>query len=107
MKINTKIYNFYVPELRDVIFIREDFECINGHCTVKMGSKWDGCTCSPDTKKTEIACMVHDALCRYGKELGLKRKVADLWLLKLLKESNFAFAYVYYYAVRTFGFLRF
>lgn len=93
-----------------------------GGITVTGGYAWNGC--SPkfcffdlllgtpegvvhvDTQKpkTYYASLVHDALYQFLPDgLPLKRRHADAFFLRLLKESDFAFGRVYWLAVRLFG----
>lgn len=94
---------------------------INGSC--EEGYAWDGCTPkwefldlvygTPDgrldflTEKpiTYYASMFHDALYQYKEEIKISRITADYLFYKILRESGFFWAPVYYVAVRTFGLL--
>lgn len=102
---NQEDYSFQVPELCGVRFDATYFSCIHGYMTIKKGYAWDGCTLAPDSEKTRLASMVHDALYQYGKQLKLKRKVADLWFQYLLNRESFRWANFYYKGVRFFGWI--
>jgi hypothetical protein len=96
----------------------------DGTITVTRGYSWDGCTPKfylldlvvgtpdgvVDTRsghpKTYHASLIHDALYQFLPEgLPLSRAQADRCFLELLTETNFALRYVYYAAVRIFGWL--
>ena len=98
-------YKLYVPELTGQHLITAYFTCEYGHCTIKKGYAWDGCTGVPDTSKTYYASLVHDALYQYGKIIGLKQLVADRWFLYLLKKHQFRLYWLYYAGVRVFGWM--
>jgi len=102
---NQEDYSFQVPELCGVTFEDTFFSCTHGFMTIKKGYAWDGCTLAPDTDKTHIASMVHDALYQYGKQLKLKRKVADIWFQHLLSSEAFKWSKLYYRGVRMFGWI--
>lgn len=83
---------------------------------IPKGYSWDGC--SPKIKfygnfigtpdfgdKTHDASLVHDALYQYAGKHGLTRRRCDDIFLHLMEKNNFKLAKVYYYAVRTFGWL--
>lgn len=95
-----------------------------GRITVTRGYAWNGCSpkvCffdlllgTPDgvvdatTKrpKTYYASMVHDALYQFlGVGSPLRRRQADACFLRLIGESAFSPRYVYWIAVRAFGWL--
>lgn len=95
-----------------------------GVITVTRGYAWDGCTpkfClldlvvgTPDGvvylgsgfPKTYHASLVHDALYQFLPHgLPLTRKQADQCFLLLMAESEFTLRYIYYLAVRCFGWL--
>ena len=95
-----------------------------GEITVIKGYAWDGCTpkiClfdillgTPDgvvylptgKPKTYYASLVHDALCQFLPDaLPLSRAQADRCFLMLMQQHKFAPRYVYYAAVRAFGWL--
>ncbi len=100
----------------------------NGLITVKgsfeNGYAWDGCTPkfnflqftfgTPDgmmimeTGKpiTYFASMFHDAIYQYKKEVDISRKETDVLFKNLLKEAGFIWWWLYYFAVRTFGWVR-
>ncbi len=105
----------------------------DGTLTVKgsfsKGYAWDGCTPkvnildmtigTPDGKAikhdaekfgekayfpiTYFGSMVHDLLYQYQKCGAWTRKEADLVFLDLLKDAGFFWRYIYYLAVRCFG----
>ncbi len=96
----------------------------DGTITVTRGYSWDGCTPKfyvldlvfgtpdgvVDTRsghpKTYHASLIHDALYQFLPEgLPLSRAQADRCFLELMTETNFALRYVYYAAVRLFGWL--
>jgi len=94
-----------------------------GQARILKGYAWDGCTPkfkfwdlilgTPDgipheeTKrpKTYHASLVHDTLYQFLSCLPLKRRDADKAFLEYMKEYNFAPRYVYYLAVRCFGWI--
>lgn len=95
-----------------------------GVITITRGYAWDGCTPkfylldlvfgTPDgvvllrtgRPKTYYASLVHDALYQFlPDELPLSRAQADRCFLDLMTESGFMLRYVYYFAVRAFGWL--
>lgn len=98
-------YWLFVPELSGCNYRDDYFDCTYGHITIKKGYCWNGCTAAPDTPKTYIASMVHDSLYQYGKQLNLKRIVADKWFRHLLKRESFKFSSLYYWGVRLFGWM--
>ncbi len=102
---NKENYNFFVSELSNKHFVDDYFICIQGQITIKQGYCWNGCTAAPDTPKTYKASMVHDALYQYGKQIGLKRIVADTWFSHLLKRESFKWNALYYWGVRLFGWM--
>jgi hypothetical protein len=94
----------------------------SGIITVTQGYAWNGCSpkfClfdfligtpegvvhkDSEKPKTYYASLVHDALYQFlEKELPLDRKQADGAFLRLMKESEFAPATLYWLAVRLFG----
>ena len=98
----------------------------NGDIVVKgtngKGYAWDGCTPkfnifdlflvgTPDGRTivntgkpiTYYASLVHDILCQYAKDIGIKRKQADKVFLVYLGDFNLR--YLYYATVRIFGIL--
>jgi len=96
----------------------------SGAITVTQGYAWDGCSpkvCifdillgTPDgvvdstTKlpKTYYASLVHDALYQFLLDgLPFTRRQADGCFLRLMGQTGFALRYVYWAAVRTFGWL--
>jgi hypothetical protein len=95
-----------------------------GLITVTRGYAWNGCSpkfClldlligTPDgvvhaetgRPKTYFASMVHDALYQFLRaESPITRRQADEAFLRLLVESEFSWRYVYWAAVRLFGWL--
>ena len=95
-----------------------------GMISVTRGYAWDGCTpkmClfdlvigTPDgvvfletgQPKTYYASLVHDALYQFLPDRPpLTRAQADQCFLLLMAESKFTLRYVYYWAVRAFGWL--
>jgi hypothetical protein len=96
----------------------------SGRITVMRGYSWNGCSpkvClldiligTPDgvvyaptgKPKAYYASLVHDALYQFLLlDQSLKRRHADGFFLRLLGESAFAPRYVYWLAVRLFGWL--
>ena len=96
----------------------------DGTITVTRGYAWDGCTPKfffldvvfgipdgvVDTRtghpRTYHASLIHDALYQFLPEgLPLSRAQADRCFLDLMATRNFALRYVYYAAVRLFGWL--
>ncbi len=94
----------------------------NGRITVTRGYTWNGCSpkfCVFDLfmgtpegvvhrdtglPKTYHASLVHDALYQFLPDgLPLGRRHADAFFRRLLKESDFAPAWLYWLAVRAFG----
>ena len=93
-----------------------------GRITITRGYTWNGCSpkfCVFDIllgtpegvvhvnthrPKTYFASLVHDALYQFLPDAApLKRRDADAFLLRLLKESDFAPRWVYWVATRLFG----
>ena len=91
---------------------------------VTSGYAWDGCTpkfClldlqigTPDgaidsrtkQRKTYYASLVHDSLYQFLLDgLPFSRVQADACFLNLMRETNFAWRYVYWLAVRALGWL--
>ncbi|HEV8400949.1 MAG TPA: hypothetical protein VGQ18_14045 [Gemmatimonadales bacterium] len=96
----------------------------SGRITVMRGYCWNGCSpkfCvfdiligTPDgvvhartgRPKAYYASLVHDALYQFLLlDEALKRRHADGFFLRLMGESSFAPRYIYWVAVRTFGWL--
>lgn len=96
----------------------------SGRITVMKGYAWNGCSpkfClfdlllgTPDgvvhretgKPKTYFASLVHDALYQFLRDgLPLKRHHADAFFRRLMKESDFAPRWIYWAAVRAFGWL--
>lgn len=96
----------------------------NGDARVLAGYAWDGCTPKfsvfdivfgtpdgiPNEKtgkpKAYYASLLHDALYQFlDAQLPLKRAQADLVFLEILARDSFAPRWVYYKAVRWFGWL--
>ena len=101
----------------------------NGLITIKgthyKGYAWDGC--SPKVKikdlylgimegvlnfdtgysKTYYASLVHDVLYQFSQELKsfIRRKDVDREFYTILKRDDFRFAFLYYLAVRLFGWI--
>ena len=95
-----------------------------GTITVTAGYAWNGCSpkiCvldillgTPDgvvhaetgRPKTYYASLVHDALYQFLREAApLTRRDADRFFLRLLKESDFILAHLYWLVVRAIGWL--
>ena len=93
-----------------------------GRMTVTKGYAWNGCSpkfcfCdlligTPDgvvnattgRPKTYFASLIHDALYQFLRvNAPLTRRQADGCFLRLMKESDFALAYLYWVAVRAGG----
>lgn len=93
-----------------------------GRITITRGYAWNGCSpkllvldllfgtpegavhARTERPKTYYASMVHDALYQFlPKGLPLTRRQADAIFLRLLRESDFSPAVVYWLAVRLFG----
>ena len=102
---NKEDYRIYVPELSGTIFTSAYLTCNLGEVIIKEGYCWDGCTIVPDTKRTYLASLIHDALYQYGRQLGLKQIVADRWFLQQLLYDKFQLSRTYYLGVRIFGWL--
>jgi hypothetical protein len=96
----------------------------SGCITVMRGYSWNGCSpkfClldiligTPDgvvnvdtgKPKTYYASLVHDALYQFLLlDEAIKRRHADRFFLRLMGEASFAPRYVYWLAVRLFGWL--
>ena len=91
--------------------------------TNKNGYAWDGCSPKGKIKdiyfgtpeavlnfrtgvsKTFYASLVHDVFYQFSKDVKsfVKRKQVDTEFYIILKEDEFRFARLYYYAVRFFG----
>ncbi len=95
-----------------------------GRITVTRGYAWNGCSpkfCFLDLligtsdgvvhartgrPKTYFASMVHDALYQFLQaDSPVNRRQADACFLRLMAESEFALRYLYWAAVRLFGWL--
>ena len=98
-----------------------------GNLTIKGshadGYAWDGCSpkvafldlvwgvpdgvIDPETerRKTYFASMFHDALYQFGEQAGVQREEADKLFLDFMKDSNFCWAYFYYFIVRASGWI--
>ncbi|MFC1529328.1 DUF1353 domain-containing protein [Gemmatimonadota bacterium] len=95
-----------------------------GLITVTRGYSWNGCSpkfClfdlligTPDgvvhinteRPKTYFASMIHDALYQFLRvNSPVSRRMADRCFLRLMAESEFSLRYIYWIAVRTFGWL--
>ena len=95
-----------------------------GRITVTSGYTWNGCSpkicffdfligtpegvvyAVTERPKTYYASMVHDALYQFLPDgLPLKRRHADKYFLSLLAESEFAPRWIYWVAVRMFGWI--
>lgn len=92
---------------------------INASC--KNGYAWDGCSPkgilwdlvlgTPDGKLdyltekpiTYYASLVHDFFYQFKQEVPLSRKTVDRLFRDILRDSGFAWWWVYYIAVRAFG----
>jgi hypothetical protein len=93
-----------------------------GTITIFRSYAWNGCTpklClldlligTPDgavyaptgERKTYRASLVHDALYQFLREASpLTRREADRFFLRLMQETDFVLAHVYWLAVRVFG----
>jgi hypothetical protein len=96
----------------------------DGRVTVTKGYSWNGCSpkvCffdinigTPDgvvhkqtgRPKTYYASLVHDALYQFRKvDAPYSRRQADACFLRLMKESDFLLRYIYWAAVRVFGWI--
>jgi hypothetical protein len=96
----------------------------SGTITVMQGYAWNGCTpklCfldlligTPDgtvyggtgKRKTYYASLIHDALYQFLREASpLTRGDADRFFLRLMQESEFVLARLYWLVVRAFGWL--
>lgn len=94
----------------------------DGRIVIMQDYSWDGCTpkvCfldilfgTPDgavdsttgKPKTYYASLVHDALCQFQPaDLPLSRAQIDKCFFLLMQETNFTLRYIYYAAVRMFG----
>lgn len=112
-------YSVYVKELENIQVDLPWVTISSGLITIRKGYTWNGCSPSisvldmffigtPDgivdyntgKPKTHYASLVHDCLYQF-KILG--RKEADLIFRRMMKESRFALADIYYLAVRAFG----
>lgn len=116
-----------VPE--DLVFLDEDGKVrllvdTTGRITVTRGYAWNGCSpkfClldillgTPDgvvhartgRPKTYFASMVHDALYQFLKtDSPITRRQADSCFFQLMEDSDFSPRYLYWLAVRVFGWL--
>lgn len=102
---NDKDYTLVIPELINVKTKLQYLTCFWGIIKIKQNYTWNGCTLAPDNEQTHLPSMVHDALYQYGKQLGLKRKVADVLFYTMLKEEQFRWSKLYYHGVRAFGWI--
>lgn len=120
----------YASSIKGRSFENEWFKLdASGNVTVKgtnrLGYAWDGC--SPKFKikdiyfgtpegvlnfntgqsKTYYASLIHDVFYQFSKKLRplIKRKEVDREFYAILKNNAFAFAKLYYIAVRLFGWL--
>jgi hypothetical protein len=103
------------------LLIRNGIAVVKG--SYKKGYAWNGCSPkfniwdltfgTPDGRtdmKTEksityYASMIHDCLYQFGKEMGLKRVIADNLLKTELKKAGFKLWFVYWFAVRLLGWI--
>jgi len=111
---------FFLDETGTVRLIIEE----GGRITVTRGYAWNGCSpkvCffdlligTPDgvvhinteRPKTYFASMVHDALYQFLRiNSPVSRRQADKCFLRLMAESEFSLRYIYWIAVRWFGWL--
>lgn len=93
-----------------------------GRITVTKGYSWNGCSpklCifdinigTPDgvvhkctgRPKTYFASLVHDALYQFLRvNAPVSRRQADAFFLRMMKNSDFCLRYIYWAAVRVFG----
>jgi len=104
-------YTQYCPDLALVNYqFATEFEgacrvwlkCVNGYVTIYEGYAWDGCTLAPDCNENMIACLYHDALRQCvtnDPDCPFNREASDNVFHKLMIETKFKFAYLYYKAV--------
>jgi len=120
---NEEDYYKFVVRFRGRSFCSDYLEIsIRGTIIIPKGYAWDGCTPkftfldlvfgTPDgaigkhgKPKTYYASMVHDALYQYKSEVPISRKEADKLFYEMLKEEDFYWSKVYYFAVRAFGWM--
>ncbi len=94
----------------------------DGRLCIPKDYSWDGCTFKwsildlfifgiPDgivnietmKPKTYFASLVHDSLYQYYPYHPFRRKELDVLFLNMMKDANFKLAFIYYLAVRAFG----
>jgi len=97
---------FYRP-FCDKFFKTRYISCRNGYITLKKGFRCDGCSMSPDFDNAIDACLVHDGLYTYLRELQkaaqITREEADKCFKFLMKKKRFKLSWIYFRAVRWFG----
>jgi len=98
----TSDFKRYISGLKHVTMSCEWGSINYGYITIKKGYSWDGCTCAVNTKRTYAGCLIHDFLCQFK---PISKPAIDLVFLSIMDEDNFEFAYLYYLAVRIFGWL--
>jgi hypothetical protein len=75
--VNTKVF-------KDVWFTSQYVDIESSLIIVKKGFQWDGCTCSKDQPRNQIACCVHDALLSMN-NIPITRHQKDKVFYELLK----------------------
>ena len=109
----TRDYEVYISELKGIYFSSDYLKINNGSVIILSGYRWNGASPkwtwlgvmwgTPDgvMKSTLKATLVHDALYQYGKQIGIKRSLADKVLYSSLE--LFQLKGLYYVMVRLFG----
>ena len=99
-----KSFSVYLPDLPENFkYSGENFNVDNRNLQILYGFTFDGCSCSPDFEKALKGCCVHGALYIIVRGGLLAREIADKCLLFIHKQEGFSLRYVYYYAVKWFG----
>lgn len=95
-------FNIYFPELSGVNFICDWGSIENGLITIKKEYSWNGCTLAFDCRHTYKAGLIHDFLYQFR---PISRTKCDRIFYLQLKRDGFSLSFIYYVAVRLFGFL--
>ena len=112
IKLPFKVRDFKCVDATGKVWIAAD--C--GVLWVMPTYRWDGCTPkrhvpllgwigTPDTPRTALASLIHDALYQASGDpaFPVTRQQADELFRDILRAAGFAFAGLYYGAVRDFG----
>jgi hypothetical protein len=126
--MGNKIYKYkteketyrYFPEFKDLKFESEWLKIYKGRATVKKGYAWNGCspkfkifgkiygTWDGENDEAKTATLWHDAFYQYSlslKYFGVDRFDVDSNFAKDLASDNFKYPFLYFIAVRMFGWI--